>query len=188
MKPEQIMQAIESYYGLKYQGIEKTMVIGMLEESGADEETLKKIFISHSKQFRSLPDIAILSTVTAGSKEDLRQDAMQAWEWLIEVANSYRCPVFEDKRIQYAIKVTGGWIKFCTHDIYSRDAEFYRKDFIDAYINCDPECVKTVALRSNTDKIAFYGNREIIMKRIDQQNEEQAQIGSFQNLLTKVDI
>jgi hypothetical protein len=177
MTQKEIMQLFVGYYNIdiaKYE-MALTMTVNYIIETVPEEER-KSIIMKLLQNFKQttvniFPKIVDVKIFTEKSAEDLKQEALQSWDYIWENANSYVRPIFENARIQYALQMTGGWCKFCTHDSHSTEGKFYKKDWIEAYINCNPAQVEIKALDGNFDKIIYLGDKDKINKMIEDKTQ-----------------
>lgn len=116
-----------------YEPYHSAMIKEFLDSKGIDyAEAGKRVILHHSKNFRSLPDIALFNKVfETVSKASVEVEAAQAYALLERKSYKYASIAIEDPRIVHALQSIGGWLYFC--DRSTEESPFMRKSFIAAF-------------------------------------------------------
>lgn len=130
---DEFLAAIEEYYGLKYTSELEIKFLDVFLKPRLDrlDDLFMKVISTHSKKWKSLPDIAIYYSIEKEEKEKgIAVDAENAWCKLLGISEEDNMYI-RDPYIYGAIAGYGTWDYFCER----RDAEreWAHKDFINRY-------------------------------------------------------
>jgi len=138
MNFNEMQMLIEKHYssvtnGERYEDYHADMIKSFLDSKGIDySEAGKRVILNHSKNFRSLPDIALFNKVfETVDKANVEVEAAKAYALLEKKSYRYASIAIEDPRISHALQAIGGWMNFC--DRTTEEAPFMRKGFIAAF-------------------------------------------------------
>lgn len=136
MTTQEFIHAMEAYYGLKYDiEIEIKMIGQYLSTKSPDDidKFFQAVISHHSKNFRSLPDIAIFRIVEEKrTDKELEFSAELAWREIMPVSPLHDVLIV-DPAAHFVVSGYGSWAAFCQ----SRDGQYrnlIHREFIDKYV------------------------------------------------------
>lgn len=163
---------LEQYYGMTYNGLERTLLESYLNAIHEDFKKLLGIVIkSHSKTFRSLPDIAIIEKCIK-SALNLELEASKSFNDIVSKANSYADLVTDNGRVYNGLCMVGGWLVLCNSLL--TEQKWLKKAYIVGY--CNESYVDEVeiyrGIGTSGKQVVISNNPDKIKIECDTQNKE----------------
>jgi hypothetical protein len=117
----------------RYEDYHADMIKSFLDSKSIDySEAGKRVILNHSKNFRSLPDIALFNKVfETVDKANVEVEAAKAYALLEKKSCANVSIAIEDPRLSHALQAVGGWLRFC-HRLVDEE-KWIKKDFIAAF-------------------------------------------------------
>ncbi len=126
---DEFLTAIEGYYGIKYTSNLELKFLDVFLKPRLErlDDLFMKVISTHSKKWKSLPDIAIYYAIEKEEREKhIEFDAEKSWSMLIGISESDNM-LIRDPYIYGSISGYGNWSQFCEQRDSNR--EWTHKDF-----------------------------------------------------------